>query len=87
MTEGKIPQARDAAAKLVTYTPNQAGAYVTLGMLSYASGDKAAALAAFQKAAQLNPEFRKQFETVARRPAYKSILEDKEFLDKLFPEK
>jgi uncharacterized Ntn-hydrolase superfamily protein len=87
VTDGKIPQARDAAATLVGYTPNQAGAFVTLGMLSYVSGDKPAALAAFQKAGQLNPDFRKQFDAVARRPAYKAILEDREFLAKLFPEK
>ena len=84
---GKLQEARDTAARLVVYTPNQAGAHVTLGMLSYTTGDKAAALAAFQKAAQLNPEFRKQFDSVARRPAFKAILEDQEFLDKLFPAK
>jgi uncharacterized Ntn-hydrolase superfamily protein len=87
VTDGKIPEARDAAAKLVIYTPNQAAAFVTLGMLSYASGDKPAALEAFRKAGQLNPDYRRLFDAVAKRPAYKAILEDKEFLDKLFPEK
>ena len=85
VTDGKLREARETAARLVTYTPAQSGAYVTLGMLSYATGDKPAALAAFQKASQLNPDFRKQFDAVARRPAYQAILEDKEFLDKLFP--
>ena len=75
---------RETAARLVTYTPAQSGACVTLGMLTYATGDKPAALAAFQKASQFNPDFRKQFDAVARRPAYQAILEDKEFLDKLF---
>jgi len=83
----KLQDARDTAARLVIYTPNQAGAHVTLGMLNYVSGDKAGALAAFQKAAQLNPDFRTQFESSARRPAFKAILEDQDFLDKLFPAK
>lgn len=85
LSAGKLPEARVMAARLVTYAPNQAGGYMTLGMLDYATGDKPGALAALQKASQLNPDFRKQFDTVARRPAYKAILDDQEFLDKLFP--
>lgn len=87
ITDGKLGDARAAAGRLVSYTPNQASAYVTLGMLSYATGDKPAALTAFRKAGELNPNFRRQFDAVANRPAYKAILEDQEFLDKLFPAK
>src|SRR5438132_7505421 len=56
ITSGKLQDARDAAARLVIYAPNQGGAHTTLGMLHYVSGDKPAALAAFQKGAQLNPD-------------------------------
>ena len=87
LTEGKFPQAREAGEKMVLYIPNQSGPLVTLGMLRYAAGDKSSALEAFHKAAQLNPDFRKQFDTAARRPPFKPILDDKEFLDKLFPAK
>jgi uncharacterized Ntn-hydrolase superfamily protein len=87
ITSGKLQDARDSAARLVKYVPNPAGAYTTLGMLSYSTGDKPGALEAFQKAAQLNPEFRKLFESAARRPAFKAILDDQEFLNKLFPAK
>jgi|ERR1051326_2782586 uncharacterized Ntn-hydrolase superfamily protein len=87
ITSGKLDAARDAAARLVIYSPNQAAAHTTLGMLHYVTGDKPGALAAFQKAAQLNPDFRKQFDATARRPAFKTILDDQEFLDKLFPTK
>lgn len=87
ITSGKLREARDAAGRLVTYMPNQAGVHVTLGMLNYVNGDKPAALAAFRKAAQLNPDFRKQFEASARRPAFKAILEDQDFLQELFPSK
>lgn len=87
ITGGKLPAARDAAARLVMYTPNQAGAFVNLGMLDYATGDKPGALAEFQKAGQLNPDLRRLFDMAARRPAFKAILDDAEFLDKLFPAK
>lgn len=87
LTDGKLREARETAARLVTYTPDQSGAFVTLGMLNYVTGDKPAALIAFRKAAQLNPDFRKQFDAAARRPAYKAILEDKDFFGELFPAK
>lgn len=87
ITSGKLPEARDAASRLVVYTPNQAGAFVTLGMLDYTTGDKPGAMSAFRKAAQLNPEFRKQFDAAARRPAFKAILDDRKFIDELFPGK
>jgi uncharacterized Ntn-hydrolase superfamily protein len=85
VTDGKLPQALETAKRLVVYAPTQSGAFVSLGMLSYATGDKAAALSAFRKASQLNPEYRKQFDAFAQRPQYKAILDDKEFLDQLAP--
>jgi uncharacterized Ntn-hydrolase superfamily protein len=86
VTAGKLTEARDAAARVVSYSGKQAGPYLTLGMLSYTTGDQTAALAAFEQARALDPNFRKQFDAMARRPAYRAIIEDHEFLKKLFPE-
>ncbi len=86
MSTGKIPEAREAAAMAVKYS-NSPGGYLTLGLLSYVSGDKETALAALQKGAGMSPDFRKMFDSAAQRPAYKSILEDKEFVGKVFPQK
>jgi len=83
---GKLKEARAAAEKAATYSPNSAGTQLTFGFLSYATGDKSAALEAFQKARRLEPNFRKQFEAVAARPAYRAVLDDKEFLEKVFAE-
>ena len=50
-----------------------------MGFLRYAIGDKTAALEALRQARSLDPNFRQQFEAVARmRPAYRAILDDKE---------
>jgi uncharacterized Ntn-hydrolase superfamily protein len=80
---GKTKEARDAAAKAAGYMPS-AGAQLTLGMMDYELGDKAAALADFRKAIQMDPNVRKQFEGSApqggRGQRLRAILEDKEFL-------
>lgn len=83
---GKTQDARDAAARAAHYFPDRSDVHLSLGMLSYAVGDKKAALAAFRAAQALDKNFRKQFDTAAARPANKAILEDKAFLKELFPE-
>lgn len=96
---GKPREARDAAAKVAQYTPS-ANAWVTLGAMDYNLGDKPAALADFRKALQLDPNVRRQFEPqpAAASPApppqqggrgqrLRAVLEDKDFLKQLFPEK
>ncbi len=76
--------ARGAAQKVAHYQPKSMQAQMTLGLLDYAAGDKAAALEALRQAKSMDPEnFRRRFEQVAGRTAYKSILEDKEFLTNL----
>jgi hypothetical protein len=58
------------------------GSHSSLGFLEYMGGNKGAALAAFQIAQKLDPDFRKQFDaTVQYVPALKPILDDKEFLE------
>src|SRR5579862_2114642 len=77
--------ARQAALKVAHYMPGNAQARMTLGLLSYATEDKQAALDALLKAKSADPEnFKRRFDQIAQRPAYKSILEDKDFLKKLF---
>jgi uncharacterized Ntn-hydrolase superfamily protein len=76
--------AREAALKVAHYMPQNAQAQLTAGMLDYASGDKKSALDALLKAKSVDPEnFKRRFDAIAQRPAYKAILEDQEFLEKL----
>jgi uncharacterized Ntn-hydrolase superfamily protein len=90
VSTGKTREARDAAAKVAQYIPT-ANAHVTLGVMDYNLGDKAAALADFRKALQLDPNVKRQFDPAAaaqggRGQRMRPILEDKEFLKRLFPE-
>ncbi len=101
-TAGKRKEARDAAAELTRYVKT-AGSQVTLGVMDYELGEKAAALEDFRKALAMDPAVRRQFEppaagTAPAAPAagatqggrgqrMRAILEDKEFLKQLFPEK
>jgi len=79
-----VKGARDAAAKVVRYQPQNMQGQMTLGLLEYAAGDKSTALEVLRKAKALDAEnFRRRFDQLAQRPAYKSILADKEFLKNL----
>jgi len=79
-----VKGARDAAAKVVRYQPQNMQARMTLGLLDYTAGDKSAALEELRKAKTLDTEnFHRRFEQVTQRPAYKAILEDKDFLKNL----
>lgn len=84
LRSGNAAGARTAAGMAVRYFPDHADAHITLGMLHYAAGDKAGALTELKAAQSLDKNFRKQFDTVAARPANKAILEDKTFLKDLF---
>jgi uncharacterized Ntn-hydrolase superfamily protein len=97
-TAGKHKEARDAAAELTRYVKT-AGSQMTLGVTDYELGDKAAALEDFRKALGMDASVRRQFEPPAagaaapagaqggRGQRMRAILEDKEFLKQLFPEK
>jgi uncharacterized Ntn-hydrolase superfamily protein len=91
-TAGKTREARDAAAKYAEYMPS-GGAYVALGTMDYTLGDKTAALADFRKALQMDPAVRQQFDAPAAGTGgrggqrLRAVLEDKEFLKQLFPDK
>jgi len=76
-----IHGAREAAQKVAQYQPRSMQAHMTLGLLDYAAGDKSAAAEELRNARNIDPEnFQRRFEQIAQRPAYKSILDDKELL-------
>ena len=84
---GQRQEARAAAAVVVRYAPQQADAYVSLGMLDYLLGDRAAALAELRRAGTLDEKVRQRMEgAVKARPEYAPLLEDAEFMKKLFGE-
>jgi tetratricopeptide (TPR) repeat protein len=80
---GKPREARDAAAKVARYMPS-ANAWFNLGVTDYGLGDKAAALADFRKAIELDPAIKQRLQGPApeggRGQALRAVLEDKEFL-------
>ena len=86
LRSGKTQEARDAAQQAARYFPDRPDSHITLGMLDYVTGDKSSALAELRKAKTLDPNFRKSFDAVSRRPNYKAVQDDKEFLKQLFPE-
>src|SRR5713226_5755592 len=83
----KITEGRQAAEKAVNYSPNNSDSHMDLGFFDYLAGDKKAALEEFEKAKKLDPNFRKQWEAeVSFEKDFAPIKEDKEFMNKLFPE-
>ncbi len=82
-----MAKARTAAQKSVEYAPNNANGHMQLAFVDYALGDKAASLEEFAKARSLRPEdFARRWRSEADSPEFKSMLDDKEFLKKLFPD-
>ncbi len=80
--QGALEAARTAAR----YGPGISYARAALGFLEYLSGDKEAALRELRAAQALEPDFKKQLETVfERRSDLAPLKEDREFLGKLFP--
>jgi uncharacterized Ntn-hydrolase superfamily protein len=84
VSESNLNGARQAAGKVVHYQPQNMQAHLTLGLLDYMAGDKSAAIETLRKAKAIDPEnFRRRFDAMLQRPAYKSVLDDKEFLKNL----
>jgi hypothetical protein len=83
---GNMQQARAAAQKAVSYSPNSFGSHMRLAFLNYLVGDKAASLQEFAKARDLNANsFEKQWKEEVDFDRFKVMSADKEFLEKLFP--
>ncbi|HEY6348231.1 MAG TPA: DUF1028 domain-containing protein [Candidatus Angelobacter sp.] len=81
-----LPEARSAAQRALSYSPNNSNTHLQLGFLNYALGDKAASLNEFSQARTLRPDdFVKRWQDEADSPAFKSMRDDQEFMKKLFP--
>ena len=88
LADGKMEQAHDSIEKAVHYSPNEADGYTSLGFIEYALGHKDKALENFQKAKTMDPKFEDQFKSEASFvPTFKKILDDTDFMGKLFPKK
>ena len=86
LTTSKPKDALAAARKALLYAPEKSHTHTSVAFLEYFNGNKDAALAEFLQAKKLDPDFKKQFDaTIKWTPAFKPILDDKDFLAKLFP--
>ena len=82
---GNLQGASTAQVKAAAYSASP-DTQLRVGFLDYLLGNKAAALARFVKVRPLVRDFEVLWHgTVLGRPAFKPILEDKEFLRELFP--
>jgi len=87
LEQGKSKEALADAEKSEHYAPDSADTHLSLGFLTYLQGDKTRSLEEFQKAKQMDTNFRKQFEAeVSFEKKFAPILNDKDFLQKIFPE-
>jgi uncharacterized Ntn-hydrolase superfamily protein len=86
MSQGKMKEARQVALKVTRYMPS-ANAQITLGVINYNLSDKPSALADFRKAIEMDPNVRAQLQGENAPQRLRPVLEDKEFLRQLFPEK
>ncbi|PYP86654.1 MAG: DUF1028 domain-containing protein [Candidatus Angelobacter sp. Gp1-AA117] len=85
LSANDLPKAKMAAQKMIQYRPDGANGHMQLGFLDYATGDKQGSLDEFNKARNLNKDFDNQWKEEANSPPFKNMLDDKEFLKKLFP--
>ena len=86
LASGKMQEARDFVEKGVHYSPNESDGYMSLGFIEYALGHQDAALQDFQRAKGMDPKFKDEFNAEANfEPAFKKILNDSAFMQKLFP--
>lgn len=81
-----LAKARMAAQKAVQYRPDSTGNHMQLAFVEYASGDKAASLEEFAKTRSMSRTFGKQWRDEVDFAPFKPMLQDREFLKKLFPE-
>lgn len=88
----RLAQKHDLAGALAAartaerYGPSLPDAVENLAFLEYLSGDKATALADFERAKKLDPKFEKSFhDALESAPELRPLKEDRGFLGKLFP--
>jgi uncharacterized Ntn-hydrolase superfamily protein len=78
--------ARDAAGKIVRYSPQNMQGHMTLGLLDYSTGNKRAALEELNQVKAADPAtFRRRFDQATQRAAFHAITTDQDFMKSLFP--
>lgn len=83
----KLAEARATAESALRYAPNDTENHLTLAFVNYLSGDKDGALAEFNKVKQTESQFGEIFAAAVKdEPALAPMLQDKQFLEKLFPQ-
>lgn len=81
-----VKKAQAAAQSAEKYAPNDAGSHMRLGFIDYLAGDKSSSLDEFGKAKSLDAaNFEKRWKSNVDSPRFKPMLDDKEFLQRLFP--
>lgn len=81
-----VKKAQGGAQKAAAYTPQNANVHMNLAFFDYLAGDKQAALDEFARARSLKPaEFDRQWKQEVAYDPFKPMANDKEFLQKLFP--
>ena len=81
-----LKKAQAAAQSAEKYAPNDAGSHIRLAFIDYLAGDKSTSLDEFAKAKSLDSaNFEKRWKGNVDSPRFKPMLDDKDFLQKLFP--
>jgi len=83
LRENKFPEALASAERVAHYAPNNPDAHLSLGFIAYLAGEPEKALRAFRRAKELNPDFQRAWDAMAARPAYRKIVEDKPFVERM----
>ena len=83
LRENKFPEALASAERVAHYAPNNPDAHLSLGFIAYLAGEPEQALRAFRRAKELNPDFQRAWDAMAARPAYRKIVEDKPFVERV----
>jgi uncharacterized Ntn-hydrolase superfamily protein len=87
LDRNKLTEAKASAEKAERYAPDSPDSHLTLAFLDYLQGDKASSLSEFQKAKQMDTNFRKQFEAeVSYEKAFAPVAQDKDFMQKILPD-
>jgi uncharacterized Ntn-hydrolase superfamily protein len=87
LEQNKLAEAKASAEKAEHYAPDSADSHLTLAFLDYLQGDKNRSLAEFQKAKNMDPNFRKQFDAeVSYEKAFAPVAQDKAFMQKILSE-
>ena len=85
LADNRFDDALKSAEHLARYAPLNAQSHMTLGFAAFLTGQENRALAAFKRARELTlpAQFKQMWDSMATRTAYKKVVEDKAFVDKV----